>query len=305
LLVKYLKHKEIDFAKWDASICNAANSIIYPSSVYLNIVSPGWDAMILDNYDFVMPLTHKKKLGISYIFRPPLTQQLGIFSSKIPNKEVTQAFIDAIPDTFRFVEMPMNTGIAADISPYFSSLGITHHLDLQTTYENIKKGYSENNLRNIKKAIQNELAIELSTDYNILEGLVHSGGQIWVESISKRYMKDIINKLFQILEQSMAKLYVVRNKQGKILSAAVFSEYCGKLTYLFGISDQQGKESRSMFLMFDYIIQIHAGRNLVLDFEGSLIEGIARFFKGFGAVAIQYPKLKINKLPAGLKAFKR
>jgi hypothetical protein len=60
-LITYLKHTEIDKYKWDACITRASNSLVYAYSWFLDVVSPNWDALILDDYTAVMPITHRKK----------------------------------------------------------------------------------------------------------------------------------------------------------------------------------------------------------------------------------------------------
>jgi len=62
---------------------------------------------------------------------------------------------------------------------------------------------------------------------------------------------------------------------------------------------------RSMFLMFNELISEYAGTDKVLDFEGSEIPGVARFFKGFGAVKQHYYHLHINKLPLPIRWLKK
>ena len=43
-----------------------------------------------------------------------------------------------------------------------------------------------------------------------------------------------------------------------------------------------------MFFLVDELIQQHADSNYQLDFEGSEIEGVARFYNGFGATNNPY-----------------
>ena len=38
-----------------------------------------------------------------------------------------------------------------------------------------------------------------------------------------------------------------------------------------------------MFLLMNHIIKTHAESKKILDFEGGSLEGVARFYKGFGA----------------------
>jgi hypothetical protein len=63
------------------AIARSFNGIVYAYSWYLDIVSPGWDALVKDDYKSVMPLTWRKKYGIKYLYQPFFTQQLGVFSS--------------------------------------------------------------------------------------------------------------------------------------------------------------------------------------------------------------------------------
>ena len=94
--IQYLQHKKINFRKWDDCIRNSINGNLYDFSWYLDIVSEGWDALILSDYETVMPLTHQKKLGVSYILQPFFSQQLGVFSTQRITSEVVSEFIITI-----------------------------------------------------------------------------------------------------------------------------------------------------------------------------------------------------------------
>jgi hypothetical protein len=84
-IIQHLTHAEIDKVKWDACIDKAGNGLIYGHSVYLNKMCNGqWDALVMGNYETVMPLTRRKKWGIYYLYQPAFTQQLGIFSITKP-----------------------------------------------------------------------------------------------------------------------------------------------------------------------------------------------------------------------------
>ena len=47
-----------------------------------------------------------------------------------------------------------------------------------------------------------------------------------------------------------------------------------------------------MSLLFNTIIEQHIADNEILDFEGSMIPGIAKFFKNFGAKGFNYYSFK-------------
>jgi hypothetical protein len=60
-----------------------------------------------------------------------------------------------------------------------------------------------------------------------------------------------------------------------------------------------------MFLLIDDFIRQNAESNLILDFEGSNIQGIARFYAGFGAEPQTYLSVRINRLPWLLRILKK
>ena len=64
------------------AIETSPNGLIYAKSFYLDNICAGWNALTGENYEWVLPLTDKKKFGISYLYQPPFTQQLGVFAKR-------------------------------------------------------------------------------------------------------------------------------------------------------------------------------------------------------------------------------
>ena len=90
--IRFLKNNQVNKQRWDDCIDHCLNGLIYAKSIYLDCMSPGWYALIHEDYDWVMPLTSRSKFGISYLYQPPFTQQLGVFardaSVNIPWQEI-------------------------------------------------------------------------------------------------------------------------------------------------------------------------------------------------------------------------
>jgi len=61
----------------------------------------------------------------------------------------------------------------------------------------------------------------------------------------------------------------------------------------------------AMYFLLDSFIKTNAEQDLILDFEGSMIPGVARFYSGFGAIPETYFQLKFNRLPLPFRWFKR
>jgi hypothetical protein len=57
--------------------------------------------------------------------------------------------------------------------------------------------------------------------------------------------------------------------------------------------------------LLDRMIKEFSGQQLVLDFEGSQIAGIAEFYRQFGSTPEPYPFLRFSQLPVPFRYFKK
>ena len=280
--IQHLRHSEIDFERWDVIIAQSKNQLGYAYSWYLDIVSPGWEALVSNNYEFVMPLPVKRKFGIPYIVQPILTQQLGVFSALETTHEIIQFFIKKIP--YYSYEINLNEGnFNKNIIPLPNYV-----LNLNESYESIAKRYSKNTIRNIVKTQKEGLV--LRNNLNIIDFID------FYNSVDKKFISINSGVLKKLLERAIEKkainLMAVENKNNEIIAALCLFQTGNRLVYLLPISNHEGKKSSAMFMLVDYLIKSRAQSNLNLDFEGSLIDGIARFYKGFGAKNHPYYLLK-------------
>jgi hypothetical protein len=97
--------------------------------------------------------------------------------------------------------------------------------------------------------------------------------------------------------------------KGTELYAAAFFMYSNnRFTYLKSGITNEGKKSGAMHFLMDRFIELHAGKGKTLDFGGSSIESVARFYKSFGAkdcVYLQLEKGTLFRLLKWFKSFKR
>ncbi|MFY8166492.1 MAG: hypothetical protein ACOVJ8_07870, partial [Sediminibacterium sp.] len=96
----------------------------------------------------------------------------------------------------------------------------------------------------------------------------------------------------------------VFDKSGELLAAGAFLAHKNRIIFLLGNGSELGKEKGAMTYLMDNIIFLFADHRMILDFEGSEIEGIARFFRSFGAEKRNYYRYKLNRLPWILRLFK-
>ena len=151
-MVRYIRHNQIDKQRWDDCIARSVNRRVYAFSWYLDQVCPGWDAVINDDYLAVFPLTMNRKWGITYLYQPYFTQQLGVFSEGEITSELMEAFFLAIPEKVSFAEIQLNAMNNFQVNGWELKTRLNHELPLNFPYSDLYRNYSQNTRRNLKKA---------------------------------------------------------------------------------------------------------------------------------------------------------
>lgn len=300
--IQYIKHSEIDFMKWDDCINRSLNGIVYAYSWYLDIVADEWDALVVDDYEAVFPLVKGRKYGISYIYQPLFAQQLGAFSPVIINRETLKLFVDSIPPRYRHLEISFNTFNNLEYPSGKIDNRVTYQLDLVQSYFALSSNYNENTRRNISKSIA--MGVTVNKKLSIDDFIAFKWDNLVVALNDNHHfrMSRIIN---HAVEGKMGEIYAAYSEENELCAAAFFIRSNGKVVYLSAVSSELGKKTKAMFALVDRFINDYSESHLILDFEGSNVESIARFYAGFGATRCTYPQLKINNLPWFLKPFKR
>jgi hypothetical protein len=301
-MIKYLEHKKIDQEKWDQCIDSAINGIIYPYSFYLNQVTPGWDALIMDDYEAVMPLPVKRRWGISYIIQPPFVQQLGVFSKDLVNESTIRQFISHIPRKFRHVEMNLNTynKITGSFIPFRSK---TYELDLIAGYDFLRKNYSSQIKRNLKKAEKSRLFIIKNSDPNsIIDSFRENRGKN-IRQLQYQHYFMLKHLVYSGLLRGNTEIYNAYTAENTFCAGIIFFTSHNKSILIFSGSTPEARNNGAMSAIIDQYIREHAGHNLTLDFEGSNEKNLARFYAGFGSKECVFLQVKIVNLPLILKPF--
>jgi hypothetical protein len=290
-MLRYLKHPDIDPAKWDACIERAPNGLIYAYSFYLDHMARHWDALVLGDYEAVMPLTWNKKFGISYLYQPPFVACGGVFGS---NFEVGD-FINAIPKKFRLIEINLNAGNT--YTP--GQLRNNFVLPLNAPYEEIYSNYRDNIKRNIKKAISAGCVAKTGVP---VEQII---------SLAKQQLSTVVRLREQDLQQFQklcevlkAVTYGVFSSSGQLLASCIYFFSHNRAYYILVGNHPNGKTLGASHYLIDRFIADHAGSGLLLDFEGSDIRNLAFFYSSFGATVETYPAVRVNRLPWYVNMFR-
>ena len=290
-MIHYVKRKDLDLNKYDACINNAINSRIYGYSWYLDIVADNWDALVLNDYEAVMPLPWRQKYFIKYIYPPAWTQQLGVFSNFKIEADLVEQFVNSIPKKFKKVTIQFNS--ENDLSLFKTEKRINYILKLDKPYEEIYKGYRKDRKDRLK---------QVENKKNILRN-IKIEELVIVGKCNYAYLK-INNQDYEKLKLLSASIEInhkgfllgVYSKSNQFLGGSFCLKEGARITYLFSVATEIGKKEHIITQVINEVIEEHSNSNFVLDFEGSMIEGVAEFYKSFGADEEVYFLYKNYKL---------
>lgn len=276
-MIKYFAREEIDSQKWDNCVRESTNAHVYAYSDYLDAFCEEWGGLILNEYEAVMPLPYKLKFKlISYVYTPIGIQQLGVFSKSPISQQTIRSFIYHIPKKFILINLTLNYG------------NYTLYLNPRPNYilelgESFQKKYSQNAQRNIKKAIAARLSVEQISILYALEmykNFMYEKGKYFEELLCQN-LKNAIqkpNSNFRI------ESYGVFDSTSDMLSVGIFITSYKRITYMGGTTKETASNKGAGHLLIDHVAKLYSGKGeYILDFEGSTIEGVAQFYKSFGA----------------------
>lgn len=301
--IHYLPHNNIDKQKWDACIAGAPNGLIYAYSFYLDAMCTGWDGLVLNDYEAVMPLPFRKKYGINYLYQPFLTAQLGLFGHNL-SPGLLHHFLQAIPSKFRYWDMTLNFGNLFPLESYPLSHRKNFILDLHKPYEALAAQYRDNTKRNIKKSFTFKVSVKKDLPLHEIIGL--NKEQAFTQGQSAGYAEyDRFIHLFESLKQKgQATTYGVYATNHQLLASVAFLFSHNRAYYLLVGNHPNSRALGASHRLIDAFIQDHAHSSLLLDFEGSDIPSLAFFYSSFGAREEAYSSLRLNRLPWFLKWLK-
>jgi hypothetical protein len=286
VVIKLLVHNEIDKERWDRCIKHSVFETIYPYSWYLDLVSPGWDALVLDDFKAVMPLTWTKKMGFRILLQPILAQQLGVFSRVTLDNALLADFLNSIPARFRYIDICLNKENLDIPDKWVSFERHNYELDLSLPEDS----YHNNTRRNLQKGQSQDFEYRSISAREYLYLKFH-GMKDAHPKVRWSYLEKLFGGLIRLEKAEIFGLF-----QGDELQAAAILGYsASRIIYLNGCNSEAGKENRAMFVLMDKLISQSRGAGKIFDFEGSNISGVARFYEGFGGKKTVYPRIVKKK----------
>jgi hypothetical protein len=301
-MIVYHKNNEIDREQYDNCIKNSPGAKPYAYSWYLDIMSPGWQALVDDDYDSVFPVPGFSRFGIRYIATPVFLQQLGAFSPDKPASGAIKEFLDYMPDIYKLIDLCVGQKIESE--GYTVSEKVNFELDLSKSYDTIFSNFSDHCKRNIQAASKKnpELITDILPD-EIVDLFTENKGKE-IDGIKARDYQRLKNLMNFCIKNKKGRLIGVRGAGKKLLFGIFLVEIKGSKTILFVVNTKQSRERRIGYYVVNELIKNYASTRIVLDFAGSSIPSVASFYESFGGVRKPFYRIYRNRLFWPLRMFK-
>jgi hypothetical protein len=310
--IRYLPRDLIDVSRWDSCIDKSPNGLLYGRSLFLDTMTGHqWDALVLEDYRAVMPLCWNRKWGIRYLYHPPLTPQLGIFSPDSVTEEMITAFLGEALKHFIFAEIFLNFG-----NPYPGLQPFTNIvLDLTPGYDILHGRYKTDLLKNLKQSTHHLLCYRQDGDIDSAIAFYKkyyaartphvrpAGYRRFAEFCHLTIGHDgVIIRTIGLKDDNPHA--PSRRLDREPLALALLLKYHDRLYLLMSVCPPAGRKMKANHFLLDCLVREFAASGLTLDFDGSEIPGIAHFYRNFGGDDEPFFFLRWNNLPWPLRLFK-
>jgi len=301
-MIVYLRHHEIDREQWDTCIKDSPGGKPYGFSWYLDIMSPGWQALIDSDYDSVFPVPGFNKFGIKYVATPVFLQQLGAYSPDKSSRKAINEFIGYLPDFYWLIDLCTVQRI--DNDKFKVTLKANYELDLAPSYEKIRENFSSHCKRNIEKAGKKKIEITEDIKPEVLIDLFRKNAGEKIRGIKERDYQRLNALMDFCIRNKKGRILAVPASKRKILYGLFLVEIKGRKTMLFVVNTEESRQKRLGYHMVNELIKESAGTRTVLDFAGSSIPSIAAFMESFGSRNVPFYRNYRNMLPWPVRWFK-
>lgn len=252
---------------------------------------------------------NSKKYGFTFVKLPPYTPHCGLFffsenenqSSKNNfTKEIVSevcAYFSSLKPALTVLAFP--SGII-DMQPFIWDKykvvpNYTYRIDLQRSMEAIKANFDSKNRNMINKAIKEEVSVKENALSK--QELFTFFSRSLKEAKANVYTTELKNIFTSFANDSNSfNFSAYKNDQ---LLGTVFCIYDANTCYylLGGVDKQSGIQGINNLLLQQSIEKAKQLGCKVFDFEGSMMRGVEKFFRGFGPEIIPYFTVNKAKLP--------
>lgn len=280
---------------------------LFQTAWWLDAVAPGaWDVCTVERGGELVarwPYVRRDRLGLRAVTQPPLTQTLGPWVKTSKGKyetmlsgdhQLIEQLLAALPSCDVFSQS-MDPAVTNPLPFYWHGCQVaprcTYRLEQLTNLDRVWADFSERSRNAIRKA-EKQLIVRDDAAFDDFVALVSKTWQR--QGMQSPYARELLERVDRACtERQCRRLLIAEDSTGK-QHAAVYIVWDDRTAYyLIGGSDPELRASGANSLLVWHAVRFAAGVTRVFDFEGSMNQGIERFFRSFGARQITFYNVRM------------
>ncbi|MBV4503467.1 GNAT family N-acetyltransferase [Pseudomonas sp. BW13M1] len=286
-------------------LCAQEDSIpLFSQSWWLDAVAgESWDVVLLENDGVIvatLPYVARSRLGLRLIGQPILTPNLGpwLKSSEArtarrlgQEKNLLQSLYRQLPSFAQYNQnwyCERSNWLPLYWLGYEQSTRYTYRIEQLDDLAAIWNGFDSNIRTDIRKA-ESKFGVKVQTDCSIEAFLALNKKVFDRQSMAVPYTNETVKAIYAAASaQKACRVFMAEDEQGRQHAAVFIIWDSNSAYYLLGGGDPDLRNSGATSLCMWHAIQFAATVTKKFDFEGSMIEPVERFFRGFGATQAPY-----------------
>lgn len=303
-----LKRHQVQDETWNTFIAGSPQAAPYGCTWYLDVVWPGWKAIVVTDKDQILaalPFSLSKKHGIPYVFNPKFSQYVGLFFGNVEKKNATQTFalkkrlvktiVEALPTEIKVFNVKFAPEFDYPLPFHWAGYELhtrfSYWLDNQADKQLLIKNFEERTRTYINKAVKSGLTVSAVENIDAIVALANQRNTYPLDEA-------LLKKLWTALrQQKKGTALEVRDADGRLHAGLVYQQFQHKILHLFSAFDAELGNQGGMSLAIWKSIEAAGPEVKIIDFEGSMLEPVENFFRGFGTRPVPYLEIKKNNLP--------
>nr|VFJ46298.1 MAG: Acetyltransferase (GNAT) domain-containing protein [Candidatus Kentron sp. FM]VFJ49556.1 MAG: Acetyltransferase (GNAT) domain-containing protein [Candidatus Kentron sp. FM]VFK07281.1 MAG: Acetyltransferase (GNAT) domain-containing protein [Candidatus Kentron sp. FM] len=291
-------------ADYRAFCAEEASIPLFSQAWWLDAVAgpQAWDAVLAIRGDTVIgahPYVIRHRFGLTYLGQPKLTQTLGPWvrasqakyaKSLGVEKDILGALADGLPDLALYHQnwhCARTNWLPFYWRGYRQTTRYTYRLELATD-EKLWTSVQSNIRREIRKA-EKRFGVTVKPAKDLDEFLALNRKTFERQRKSLPYTERLVHRIDEAAKARDARDVLVAQAPDGTLHAGVYIVRDARTAYyLMGGGDPDYRNSGAGSLCMWEAIRSQPEYIETFDFEGSMIEPVERFFRGFGARQIPY-----------------
>ena len=310
-----------DKSEWDYFVDESPQGSIFCRSWWLEAVCPkGFEILVLRKEGRIvagMPMVRSRMLGHKIIRMPKMTQTLGVLLGQPSSQKyekrlstemnVLRELVQTIPQVDYF-SMTFHHSFTNWLPFYWAGYQqmtrYTYVIEDTSDLDIIFNNMSQTTRNNIRKSKNRGIVVEDSENINTFLELNRK--TFARQGKKPPWTHQFISRLDSTCAQHNARtIFLAKDKNDKI-HAAVYVVHDKKCMYaLMSGSDPELRSSAAHHLAKWKCIEFAHKLNIRFDFEGSMMENVECFNRGFGASQRPYFRINKDKRNILLKVFLR